>query len=136
MAQKRLSQKEKLELKDFCLQGITPSAIAAHFGVSVSTVHNIKKDFEDQGITFPSVRGKRDQSNINLLVRKTTDISSADPGQSAHDPTYPETLSNSEATEEQETAQKTVNLNFNGVFIQLDAGAIVRIQKGTIDITF
>lgn len=59
MAKQRLSQDQVKELQKMVIKGVYPDDIARHFGVAVSSIHNYKKRFKDQGIKFPSVKGKR-----------------------------------------------------------------------------
>lgn len=59
MSHKRLNDAEKAELKQMVISGIAPDDISKHFGVAISSVHNFKKQLKDQGVQFPSVKGKR-----------------------------------------------------------------------------
>lgn len=59
MSHKRLNNAEKAELKQMVINGVAPDDISKHFGVAISSVHNFKKQLKDQGVQFPSVKGKR-----------------------------------------------------------------------------
>jgi hypothetical protein len=59
MANKRLTTAEMEQMKQMVVKGTAPEDIANHFGIAVSSVHNYKKRFRDQGLQFPSVRGQR-----------------------------------------------------------------------------
>lgn len=59
MANKRLSAVEIQQMKTMVTKGTAPEDIATHFGMSISSVHNYKKRFKQEGLNFPDVRGMR-----------------------------------------------------------------------------
>lgn len=65
MANKRLSADEVVEMKEMVRNGTSPEDIAKHFGVAISSVHNYKKKFKADGLSFPSVRGRRPSGSVN-----------------------------------------------------------------------
>jgi len=64
MANVRLTNEQLEELKEMVIQGVYPDDIASHFGIAVSTVHNHKKKMKQEGVEFPSVKGKRPASSL------------------------------------------------------------------------
>lgn len=136
MAQKHLSEQAKLEIKKLSLQRISPAELAKLFDISTSTVHHVKKKFEKQGVKFPSLRGQRPNGAVNNLKEKTPAVSTLSLGSPDVIHTENETLDNSGPPEQFEVGRKTINLTLNGVFLQIEAGAIVIVQKDHIDIAF
>ena len=59
MKYKRLSKDEIEEMKTMVQQGVAPEDLAQRFGIAISSVHNYKKQFKAQGVSFPNVKGKR-----------------------------------------------------------------------------
>lgn len=60
MAKKQsVTPEQKEEIKALVVQGIGPQKIADQYGVAVSTVHNYKRMFKQQGTQFESVRGRQ-----------------------------------------------------------------------------
>ena len=59
MPNKRLSAVEIQRMKNMVLNGVAPEDIAQTFGMAISSVHNYKKRFKNEGLKFPSIRGKR-----------------------------------------------------------------------------
>lgn len=59
MANKRLAPSQVEEMKNMVIQGVYPEDIANHFNIAVSSVHNYKTRFKEDGVKFPSVKGKR-----------------------------------------------------------------------------
>jgi hypothetical protein len=83
MANKRLSAVEIQQMKTMVANGTAPEDIAKTFGMAISSVHNYKKKFKEQGMKFPSIRGKRptgvvEPSSVNPAV--TRDSSSPQNG--------------------------------------------------------
>lgn len=64
MANKRLSLGQIDQMKKMVQQGVAPEDIAKHFGVAISSVHNYKARFKAEGVSFPSVRGKRPTGSV------------------------------------------------------------------------
>lgn len=54
-----VSLTEVEEMKAMVVAGTQPQKIANHFGISVSTVHNYKNQFKNEGLEFASVRGRQ-----------------------------------------------------------------------------
>lgn len=119
MAPKRLSLEDVEQMKLMVQKGIAPEDIARHFKVAISSVHNYKAKFKQQGMQFPSVRGKRPTGSV--------DVKPAAPVQS---------VANVQNTP---VASTDAGMNFvvNGVSVQVSAEAKnVNITKGSIQINF
>ena len=84
MANKRLSAVEIQQMKTMVANGTAPEDIAKTFGMAISSVHNYKKRFKDQGLKFPSVRGKRPTgsvepvNNVSKHVQSVSSLSQQD----------------------------------------------------------
>lgn len=63
--QKRLTDTERKQVEKMIEKALSPEDIATHFGIAISTVHHIKKELKQRGISLPNVRGKRPQGYIN-----------------------------------------------------------------------
>lgn len=75
MANKRLSAVEIQQMKTMVTKGTAPEDIATHFGMSISSVHNYKKRFKQEGLKFPDVRGMRPVGavqSVNAAVSNKT----------------------------------------------------------------
>jgi hypothetical protein len=57
--QKSLSPDQISEMKALVTRGESPKNIADKFKVGISTVHNYKARFKNDGLSFPSVRGRK-----------------------------------------------------------------------------
>ena len=42
------------------------SNLAKHFNIAISSVHNYKNRFKAEGLTFPTVRGKRPTGSVQI----------------------------------------------------------------------
>lgn len=125
MANKRLDVQEVSEMKEMVKQGITPEEISKHFGIAISSVHNWKNKFKQEGITFPSVKGrpKPDAPKIAAPVK-----SRVQPGT--------KTVPNKSVIGVVAQAQP-LKLIVNGVSIQIEASArSVDISGEAIKIDF
>lgn len=69
MANKRLTQDEINQMKQMVLEGVSPEDMSKHFNIAISSVHNYKKRFKDQGLSFPTIRGQRPSGDINVPKR-------------------------------------------------------------------
>lgn len=58
MPGRKISPKEIEKMKRMVVQGVYPGDIAERFHMAVSSVHNYKKKFREEGLKFPSLRGK------------------------------------------------------------------------------
>lgn len=76
MANKRLSLSQIEQMKKMVVHGTAPEDIANHFGVAISSVHNYKTRFKEQGVVFPSVRGQRPTGNIDSALGRANTPSS------------------------------------------------------------
>jgi hypothetical protein len=80
MANKRLSITEVEQMKEMVKKGVAPEDIANHFDVAISSVHNYKKKFKEQGVQFPNLKGKRPQGSIkptaSITPKSATVVSS------------------------------------------------------------
>lgn len=65
MANKRLSKEEIAQMKHMVLDGVSPEDMSKHFNIAISSVHNYKKRFKDEGLSFPMIRGQRPTGDIN-----------------------------------------------------------------------
>lgn len=77
---KRLTSDEVRQMKDLVVKGVAPEDIARQFDVAISSVHNYKKKFKEEGIQFPSVKGKRPTGSISApstLPKTSTEPKSA-----------------------------------------------------------
>lgn len=72
MANKRLSNEQIAEMQEMVVNGVSPEDISNHFQIAISSVHNYKKRFRDQGLNFPMVRGKRPSGSVELIKPKLT----------------------------------------------------------------
>jgi hypothetical protein len=64
MAYKRLSLEQTKQMKAMVLNSVAPEDIAKHFEIAISSVHNYKKRFKQDGLQFPDVRGKRPTGSV------------------------------------------------------------------------
>jgi len=67
MANKRLTAAEIEQMKTMVANGVAPEDIANKFEMAISSVHNYKKKFKQEGLKFPSVRGKRPVGSVEPL---------------------------------------------------------------------
>ena len=66
------------EMKAMVISGVQPQKIANKFGIGISTVHNYKKQFKEEGLQFESVRGRQainkpsglPRSNVKNLMQE------------------------------------------------------------------
>lgn len=117
MKYKRLSKNEIDEMKAMVQQGVAPEDLAQRFGIAISSVHNYKKQFKAQGMSFPNVKGKRPVG--------TAKPSGVVAGRGSVPKSTPEPI---------HTGYKFV---VNGVSVQVDGQAKnVVIGNGTIQIDF
>jgi hypothetical protein len=131
MANKRLSPDQIQEMKDMVVRGVYPDDIAKHFDIAISSVHNYKTRFKEEGLVFPSVKGKRPSGapspeDINKS-KKDTHVSPAPPA----------------AKPQQTSIEGVVNSNspfriiINGVAVMIGEGAkSVNIGKDSLEIQF
>lgn len=130
MANKRLGTTEIDEMKNMVIKGVYPEDIAKHFDIAVSSVHNYKKRFKDQGVKFPSVKGKRPSDAIkpeDTLSRSKQDILKT------------EKTKGSDIIGVVSSNQTTDHYRFivNGISIEIGAGAkSVNIGKDYMEIKF
>jgi hypothetical protein len=68
MANKRLSAEQIQQMKQMVQTGISPEDISNHFKIAISSVHNYKKRFKEEGVNFPTVRGKRPTGSIETTL--------------------------------------------------------------------
>ena len=60
MPKRKITPKEIDKMKRMVVQGVYPGDIAERFHMAVSSIHNYKKKFKEEGLDFPSLRGKRE----------------------------------------------------------------------------
>jgi len=70
MANKRLTTKQIAEMQAMVQHGVSPEDMAKYFNIAISSVHNYKKRFREQGVDFPLVRGKRPSGSIESVSRE------------------------------------------------------------------
>lgn len=123
MAKKRLSLQDIELMKAMVVKGVAPEDIANHFNIAISSVHNYKSRFKQQGVNFPDVRGKRPTGSVEVSSNqdiKTTAASSPVSAQSSNLP-----------------VESTMNFIVNGVAVHVSKGAKnVNINKDSIEINF
>lgn len=121
MAKKRLSLEDIQQMKSMVQKGVAPEDIAKHFNIAISSVHNYKNRFKQEGVKFPDVRGKRPTGSVDM-DNKTASASVAT------------TEMNDKAAT---TMQSGMNFVVNGVPVQVSAEAKnVNITKNSIEIKF
>ena len=113
MANKRLTAVEIQQMKTMVAKGVAPEDIAKTFGMVISSVHNYKKRFKEDGLKFPSMRGKRPTGAVNPVSSK---------------PNAPTSVMSS---------QDGMKFVVNGVSVQISAQAKnVTIGKDSMEINF
>jgi hypothetical protein len=121
MAHKRLSLQDVEQMKSMVQRGVAPEDIAKHFDIAISSVHNYKARFKQQGVKFPDVRGKRPTGSVGE-VNTTSALKQVTPAQ--HE-------------QQMVSAESSMNFVVNGVQVQVSAGAKnVNISKDSIEVTF
>lgn len=124
MANKRLSLQDIELMKGMVQKGVAPEDIARHFNIAISSVHNYKARFKQQGVTFPDVRGKRPTGSVN--VPSGSDVKTASPQREV-----------SAQTTQASAMQSSMNFVVNGVTVHVSAEAKnVNISKDSIEINF
>jgi transposase len=116
MANKRLSLDDIQQMKVMVQNSVAPEDIAKHFGIAISSVHNYKNRFKQQGLKFPDVRGKRPTGSVTVQsVNPVTELKK----------------------EIQVAAESGMNFLVNGVSVQVSGKAKnVNISKDHIEINF
>ena len=76
MANKRLSLDKIQLMKDMVQRGVAPEDIAKHFDIAISSVHNYKNRFKQEGVKFPSVRGKRPTGSVEKSTSDKKELTS------------------------------------------------------------
>jgi hypothetical protein len=123
MANKRLSLEDIDLMRSMVVNGTAPEDIAKHFNVAISSVHNYKNRFKQEGVKFPNVRGKRPTGIPNTF--KDNSIMSND---NRFIPVV-----NTHKTEQ----KSSMNFVVNGVQVNVSTGAKnVNITKDSIEINF
>jgi hypothetical protein len=119
MANKRLSLEDIQQMKSMVQKGIAPEDIAKHFNIAISSVHNYKNRFKQEGVKFPDVRGKRPTGSVEVQSKTVT---------------APTQVSDESLAV---AAQSGMNFVVNGVPVQVSAEAKnVNITKNSIEIKF
>lgn len=122
MALKRLTLQDVDQMKSMVQRGVAPEDIAKHFKIAISSVHNYKARFKQQGVKFPDVRGKRPTGSVGEVSKPITVLKQVD----------------QQAQQQPEvSADSSMNFIVNGVQVQVSAGAKnVNISKGNIEVNF
>lgn len=125
---KRLTPVQAEEMKKMVVKGVAPEDIANHFGIAISSVHNYKKRFKDEGVEFPSVKGKRPAGQVQKPAgtvkgfRYTEKTISAPTAQARNMPT---------------ASSQHLRVIVNGVSVEVAAGAkSVNINNGQIEVKY
>jgi transposase len=130
MANKRLSTDQVEEMKAMVVQGVYPEDIAQHFHIAVSSVHNYKNRFREEGLQFPSVKGKRPSGAIS-----PTDSLAKVREQMKPDSNRTSTTGSSVVGVMNNTS--TYKFIINGVSVEIGDGAkSVNIGKDSMEIRF
>jgi flagellar capping protein FliD len=117
MANKRLSLQDTEQMKNMVMKGVAPEDIANHFNIAISSVHNYKKRFKQQGVKFPDIRGRRPSGSVEIQST-----------QNVNNPSTENYISSD---------SNTMNFVVNGVSVHVSAKAKnVNISKDTIEINF
>lgn len=123
---KRLSIEQIEQMKAMVLKGTAPEDIAAQFNIAVSSVHNYKNRFKEEGLKFPNIRGRRPQRNLPAPVQTKQQIT----------PVQKEAKSSKQVTgvvQDQEQFKFIVN----GVSVQVSGNAkSVNINKDSFEVNF
>ena len=120
MANKRLSLEDIQQMKSMVQKGVAPEDIAKHFNIAISSVHNYKNRFKQEGVKFPDVRGKRPTGSVEIQSKVVTS---------------PQTQVTEQPTAV--SAQSGMNFVVNGVPVKVSAEAKnVSITKNSIEINF
>lgn len=59
MKTKKLNGQQIESLKKLIIQGKLPSELKDMFDVSISTIHNYKREIKENGVELPNAKGKR-----------------------------------------------------------------------------
>lgn len=117
MANKRLTPDQIQQMKSMVQNGTAPEDIANHFKIAISSVHNYKKRFKTEGVSFPTVRGKRPTGSVDLPVRNHNNHNTIGQIKSEHQDAY--------------------KFIVNGVSVEISAQAKkVSIGKNSMEINF
>lgn len=121
MANKRLDKTQIDTMKNMVIKGVYPEDIANHFEIAVSSVHNYKKRFKDEGLVFPSVKGKRPKNST-----KPKDL------------LQPQLVATNKVKSNQGiTKNDQISFIINGVTVEISSAATyVNINKDSIEIKF
>jgi transposase len=69
MANKRLTNEEISTMRQMVLDGVSPEDMSKHFSIAISSVHNYKKRFKQEGMEFPMIRGQRPSGDVHKPQR-------------------------------------------------------------------
>lgn len=119
MAHKRLTPQQIELMKAMVQQGTAPEDISKHFEIAISSVHNYKKLFKQQGLKFPDVRGKRPTGSVAVRV------ASNDKYTPSRDPSF-----NQKPVAVSKPMEDGLAITVNGVSIHV-RGSIKNINIGT-----
>lgn len=123
---KRLTPVQTEEMKKMVVKGVAPEDIANHFGIAISSVHNYKKRFKDEGMSFPSVKGKRPAGQVQNAAGSV--------------PGFKHTgnvISKAQSRSMPSASSQNLRVIVNGVSIEVSAGAkSVNINKDHIEVKY
>jgi hypothetical protein len=123
MAKKRLQLRDIEVMKNMVIKGIAPEDIAKHFNVAISSVHNYKTRFKQEGLNFPNVRGKRPTGSITTF---------GDDVKMSNDNRFIPVI-------DTHVVDQSSSMNFvvNGIRVHVSTGAKnVNITKDSIEVNF
>lgn len=116
MANKRLSLENIQQMKSMVQKGIAPEDIAKHFNIAISSVHNYKNRFKQEGVKFPNVRGKRPTGSVDVQNKSASIVNHI---------------------EQNVTSSTEMNFIVNGIPVKITGEAKhVNISKTSITIDF
>ena len=126
MAHKRLTFDQVNQMRTMVKNGAIPEDIAKHFGLSISSVHNYKNRFKSEGLSFPTVRGKRPMGSIETKnIVSEPKVQSTPAAASANTPPS------------KKAEKEAFKFIVNGTSVKISANAKdISIDKGSIEVNF
>jgi transposase len=69
-----LNDEQMKEMEQLVLDGVTPEDLSTYFNMSVSSVHNYKRELRERGLKVPDIRGKRPSGMYKPSTGKTEQL--------------------------------------------------------------
>ena len=135
MAFKKLAAADVATLTEMVMNGVPPADLADRFKVSISSIHNYKRELKQGGLALPDVRGRRptgqfDASKVPVEGALPMMLSSHQ-GHTGAGAIFPH------EGEQQSQQAAYVTFIINGLRVQVDARASsVRVENGTVIVEF